>query len=834
MTDPTLESAASADSLPPGGLSSPEAARRLAEHGPNILVPRSRFSALLHWLKTLADPMTLLLLVAAVVYFALGEERDAWVLIVSIIPIFAVDLFLEARTDRALKGIRAMTVRTARVLRDSVRVEIPVEALVPGDRVLIEEGEIFPADGVLVEGSNVEVDESPLTGESVPVPKEPGDPRRSEVYAGTRVLYGRGSIRLLSTGRETRYGQIGHKMAEMEEERTPLQRKIGALVIRLGLGAAAVCLLLIAAEKLRGSGWEAAFLAAVSLAIAAIPEEFPVVFSLYLTLGVARLARKKALMRRMVGVETLGSTTVICTDKTGTLTEGRLSVAEQAARNGRDLWEAIVLACEVDPSDPLEKVMVEHAREHGVLAETVHRRWSMVRDYPFDRRAKIMSHVWRDEKGGLFLCAKGAVEGIAGLCRRDPAALEEMQRENSRLAGSGMRVIAVAAARLEGLADRREENERDLAFLGLVGFSDPPRREVKRSLAACREAGIRVVMITGDHPLTAHNIAESIGLDHEDDQIVTGEELERMNEEEFSRRAARANIFARVMPLHKHRLVQALKLRGEVVAMTGDGINDALALKEANIGVAMGMRGTEAARAAATMVLLDDNFQTIVEAVAEGRRVFSRIQKAFRYLITLHTPVLALAVLVPLLGLPLLLVPVIIIWIELIMHPTVALVFEADVGDPRAMSRPPREPSRPLLTAGEMIGSLLTGGSITLAVLALYVFRLRAGSGVPEARSVAVTGLILAENLLVALELLRGTGAAALANRLFWITRALTLGILLLFLYAPLLAGMMQMAPISPRGWMEAAAAACVSTLIVEAVAGMGAALRRGRRLRDV
>jgi len=771
--------------------------------------------------------MTLLLVVAATIYFFLGEVRDGWVLILSIIPIFVVDLFLEARTGRALKAIRAMTLPTARVLRDGEPREIAVEDLVPGDRVFIDEGDVFPADGVLVEGSNVEVDESPLTGESIPVPKEPADPARSRVLAGTRVLYGKGSIVLQATGRATQYGQIGHKMAEMEEERTPLQRKIGVLVTRLAMGAAVACVLLMAIEVLRGSGWEKAFLAAVSLAIAAIPEEFPVVFSLYLTLGVTRLARKKTLMRRMVGVETLGSTTVICSDKTGTLTEGKLAVAEHFHKDGENFWEAVILACEVDPTDPLEKVLLEHAREHGVSTEAAHARWKMVRDYPFDRRAKIMSHVWQDDAGRLMISAKGAVEGITERCRTGAGVLEEIHRENEQLAGVGMRVIAVASAPLQDLSESREENERDLTFLGLVGFSDPPRPEVKHSLAACREAGIRVIMITGDHPLTAHNIAESIGLEHEDDQIVTGEELESLDDAELSRRAARANIFARVMPIHKHRLVEALKSRGEVVAMTGDGINDALALKEANIGVAMGGRGTEVARAAATMVLLDDNFQTIVEAVAEGRRVFSRIQKAFRYLITLHTPIILLAILVPLMDLPLLLVPIIIIWLELIMHPTVALVFEADVGDPLAMKRPPRDPAKPLLTARELLSSLLTGVSITAAILLLYLYQIRTGTPPAESRAVAVAGLILAENFLVGLELFRGTGKPALSNRLFWITRALTLAILLIFLYSPFVARMMQLAPISIHGWMEALLAAFLSTFAVEGVSRLSRAAER-------
>jgi Ca2+-transporting ATPase len=807
------------DTDPENGLSSAEARKRFLEYGPNVLVPKSRFDFFWHWLKTLADPMILLLLLAALVYFLLGEVRDGWVLVGSIAPIWLVDLALEARTGRALKKLRELNRPFAAVLRDGRVQQISSEEIVPGDLLLIKEGDLPPADGFLAEGNNVEMDEAPLTGESIPVPKIAGGAEVSAIFAGTSVTAGQGKVLVTATGKKTRYGQIGHRMAEIREEQTPLQRKIGGLVKKLLAGAVLACFVVLAIELARGAGWGKAFLSAVSLAIAAVPEEFPIVFTLYLTMGVFRLAKKKALLRHMVGVETLGATTVICADKTGTLTEGKLTVAEHPEGENDELfWRTIVLACEPNPTDLLEKVLVEHAREHGIIPEKLLAEWKLLHDYPFDLKGKYMSHVWQNASGETVICAKGAMEGIVSRCNTDAEAKSKLQEENERLTRTGMRLIAVAFGRLPRFAESRVENEKHLSCLGLVGFNDPPRPEVSRSIAECRRAGIRVIMVTGDHPLTAHHIAEAIGLEHEDDQIAIGTELEELNAEAFAQKAARANIFARLMPQQKHRLVRALKQKGEVVAMTGDGINDALALKEAHIGVAMGRRGTEVSRAAAAMVLLDDNFQTIVEAVKEGRQIFSKIEKAFRYLITFHVPIIFLAVAAPLLGLPLVLLPVIIIWLELIMHPTVALVFEADRGDPEAMQKPPRDPARPVLTGRELATTVATGASIGLAVLGLFYYQLATGSPAAESRSIAITALILSELFLVAIELSRREAAAAFKNRFFWITRAATFAVLLLSLYFPPMAQTMQLAPIYFHDWLEALGVALVSTLWVEGI----------------
>lgn len=795
----------------------------MEQFGPNVLVPKSRFDFLKRWLKTFGDPMILLLLLAALVYFFLGETRDGWVLVGSIIPIWLVDFALEARTNRVLKRIRQLTVPVASVLRDGAEKQVPSEELVPGDILIIKEGDILPADGILIEGQNVEMDEAPLTGESVPVPKAAGESGQSEVFAGTSVTAGQGKVLVTATGEKTRYGQIGHLLAEIAEERTPLQKKIGGLVKQLLIGAIFACLLVLAIELLRGAGWGKAFLSAVSLAIAAVPEEFPIVFTLYLTMGVFRLAKKKALVRHIAGVETLGATTVICADKTGTLTEGKLTVAEHPEGENDELfWRTIVLACEPNPTDLLEKVLVEHAREHNVAPEKLLAEWKLVRDYPFDLKGKYMSHVWKNSLGELVICAKGAVEGITARCKTNGPTKKLLQEENERLTKSGMRVIAVAFGKPPRFSDRREENEKHLTCLGLVGFKDPPRPEVARSIAECTRAGIRVIMVTGDHPLTAHHIAEAIGLEHEDDQIAIGTELDELNGESFAQKAARANIFARLLPQQKHRLVKALKNRGEIVAMTGDGINDALALKEAHIGVAMGKRGTEVSRAAATMVLLDDNFQTIVEAIKEGRQIFSKIEKAFRYLITFHVPIIFLAVAAPLLGLPLLLLPVIIIWLELIMHPTVALVFETDRGDPEAMVKPPRDPKQPVLTGTELFTSVATGVSIGLAILLLFWHQLHVGADEKEARATALASLILAEIFLVALELSRRAGSQVWRNLFFWGTRVLTLGVLLFFLYFPPMAKAMQLAPLGASNWLEVLAVALVSTFLVEGVLYFG------------
>ncbi len=746
------------------------------------------------------------------------------------VPIALVTLVLEARAERTLERLHQLTAPKAAVWRDGQRCLIPAEEVVPGDLVLLHEGDIVPADGSLVAGRQVAVDESALTGESVPAIKDAeGEETERAVYAGTTVLSGRGIAVVTATGAATHYGRIGTLVADIRPPATPLQRLIRRLIGRLAVGAGVFSLAVIGVELTRGAGWGAALIAGVSLAIAAIPEEFPMVFTLYLTLGAWRLTRQRALIRRLAGVETLGSTTVICTDKTGTLTFGHLDVAALVANDGalaaqapmhdaaRSVLEAALLASEPHPFDPLEQALVRYAAANGIDAAAVQRGELLV-DYPFDPVGKYVTHVWRRD-GRSAVYAKGSIEGLLSRCAATPG-VEHLRAAHDALAARGMRVIAVAAGDLSTISNDRAVNERALRLIGLVAFSDPIRPGVREALVECRAAGIRVMVITGDHPATARAVATELGLLHGDDRsVVTGADVDAADDARLAQIVRTAVVFARVQPEHKHRLVRALRAQGEVTAMTGDGVNDAPALREADIGVAMGQRGTEVARAAATMVLLDDNFATIVAAVREGRRIFENLRRSFTYLIAFHPPLLLGALVIPLLGHPLLLLPVHLVWLELIVHPTASLVFEADPASPELMRRPPRPPDRSMLTVLDFVRALGEGVAVFLGVLILYLTALRHGAPLTEARALALATMVFGQSVLVLLERspdrplwqtsLRG-------NRMLPFILAASVGSVPLVVLLPPLAHLLKLAPLDARQWAAAVLVALLSTLWVE------------------
>jgi Ca2+-transporting ATPase len=813
------------------GLTGAQARRLLAQHGPNLLVPPKRRSGLVFLLlRAFADPMAVLLLVAGATYLALGDVEDAIVVLAALIPITAVTLVLEARSERALDQLGKMTAPTATVVRDEESLIVPAEELVPGDLVVLHEGDIAPADGLLVSGGPLLLDESALTGESLPVHKNALGVER-EIYAGTSVLAGRGRVRLTTTGGATRYGLIGALVARIKQSSPPLERVIHRLVVRLGVVAALLCALVAAIEFARGAGWAAAVIAGVSLAIAAIPEEFPMVYTLYLSLGAWRLARGRALIRRLAGVETLGSTTVICADKTGTLTLGQLDVggvwaegesfAQGTAINeaARRVLEAAVLASEPVPFDPLEQALVRYAGTEGIDVAALHRR-DLARDYPFDPKHRYNSHVWRNGGGSAGIYAKGALEGVLERATASPELRDQVLAANHQLASAGMRVLGVAAGQLPAGPGEREQDETALQLVGLVAFMDPLRPGVAEALDECRRAGIRVVMITGDHPVTAHAVADGLGLPHDHGHLLaTGEELDAASEAGVSDLVAQVNIFARTRPEQKYKLVRALRARGEVVAMTGDGINDAPALREADIGVALGRRGTAVARESATLVLLDDNFATIVNAVRDGRRIFDNLGKAFGYVVAFHVPLVLAALVVPLLGVPLLLLPVHLIVLELVMHPTASIVFEADPAAPDIMRRPPRGTGSGLLAGGHLWLAVVQGVALFLGVLGLYLWSLH--TGVPEngARALALVALVLGESALVFVQrdMARPLWRADIpTTRTVWVSRAITLALLVAAVYFAPLSRLLHIVAIGPREWALALVVAVVATAWVE------------------
>jgi Ca2+-transporting ATPase len=814
------------------GLTSEQAATRLASDGPNRIVPERRQGRLGRLLRPLADPMVVLLLVAAPTYAAIGDLTDAIITLAAIVPIAVVGWVLEARAERTLEQLRRLTAPTATVWRDGRHLVVPAEQLVVGDLVWLHEGDVIPADGEVVQLTQLLVGESALTGESLPVAKTVrATGEEHTVLAGTTVLSGRAIARVTATGPRTRYGAIGTLVAQLRQPPTPLQRAVGRLVRAFGVVAAGFCAAVIAAELARGAGWGQAVIAGVSLAIAAVPEEFPMVYTLYLALGAWRLARDRALVRRLPGVETLGSTTVICTDKTGTLTQGRLAVVGLATPAGRRLGDgeptaeerallqAAVLACEPDPFDPLDVAVTAHAADRGVDVDALHTA-HLVADHPFDPHDKYLTHTWRLPDGAWRVAAKGAIEGILAHAHADPAARQAVEAANQAFAADGMRVIAVAAGTLDrGPTGSRADDEAGLRLLGLVAFNDPVREGVAAALAACRSAGIRVVLVTGDHPATAHAVAEGLDLPHGDhagtDLIATGDDLDRAGPDQLDRLATSANVFARTRPEQKHLLVQALRRQGQVVAMTGDGINDGPALREADIGVAMGQRGTEVAREAATMVLLDDNFATIVTAVKGGRRIFDNLRRAFAYLVAFHPPLLLAALLIPLLGQPLLLLPVHLVLLELLLHPVVSLAFEADPPPSDLMTRPPRKPGSGL--AGRTLWRPASLGlTLAAAVIGVYLAALGRGWPVEQARALGFVTLLTGQLLLLFVErspqrpLWRAR--LPLTRTLAWITVAL-LGAILAAVYLPPLAALLKLDPFPATAWLAVAALAAAATL---------------------
>ena len=786
---------------PPGsltGLSSTEAAARLRALGPNLIVPDERTSGwwAVVW-RSVSEPMSILLMVAAITYLLLGNAVDGIVAMVALVPIVGVSVVLERRAERALDELAALAAPTARVWRDDRWQVVPAASVVPGDVVGLQEGGIVPADGTLVPTTVIVVDESSLTGESQPVTKSNAT---DLVWAGTTVLNGRGTMTVAATGSATQYGRIGHLVAETGITRTPLEASIRVLVLRLGMVAGLFALLVGLVTLIQNGSWGDAIIAGVSLGMAAIPEEFPLVFTLYLALGARRITRHRALVRRLTGVETLGSTTVICTDKTGTLTLGALDVAHVVPVGGQTpetLLEAAVLASEVSPFDPLDRAIIARADAGGVDVDGL-QGGTLVADFEFDPATKNVTHVW-DAHGAWVVASKGALEGILSITGPEPGTRDWAEREMARLGAEGVRVIGVASGTLRRFTGDRREAEASLRFLGLIGFIDPTRPEVPQAIAECRDAGIRIVMITGDHPVTARSVADGLGL--ADDGVVTGDDLDEMDT------VPSASVFARIRPEQKHRIVSDLRAQGEVVAMTGDGINDAPALREADIGVAMGLRGTAVAREAATLVLLDDNFATIVQAVREGRRIFTNLRNAFAYLVAFHVPLLVLALLIPLLGEPLLLLPFHLIALEFLLHPVVALAFENDPAPADIMTRPPRRTGEGLLGRW-LVPPAVRGLMLAAGTAGLYLFHLP--DGTESARAVALACLFIGELLLVLTERSRRTGTR---NRvLLPLLAAGALIVAVLFLL-PSAQGLMAIAPTTPRSWLLAGGVATATTL---------------------
>lgn len=739
----------------PAGLDPDTAAQRLRDEGPNELgIGQRRTLQGMAW-EVVREPMFLLLLGAGAVYLAMGDAHEALVLLGFVIIIMALTVLQERRTDNALEKLRDLSSPRARVLRGGQTLRIPGREVVREDVLLLAEGDRVPADGELLQAHELAADESMLTGESEAVAKQlPGE----RMFAGTLVVSGQGVIRATATGRRTELGRIGQSLQAIELQASPLREEVARLTRRLVVVGLLLCLALaLIFWALRGS-WLDAMLAGITLAMGILPQELPVIMIVFLALAARRLAGQQVLTRRLNAIETLGQTTVLCVDKTGTLTENRMAVAALAVgeqtldlRNlasadlpefFHELLEYAVLASEIDPHDPMERAFHALAGQQLEGTAHLHPKWTLAREYELSPQLLAMSHLWRNSTmpNHDVVAAKGAPEAVAALCHLPDARRDQLAAQADHMADSGLRVLGVARARHPAGSDwPDQQHDFNFEWVGLVGLADPLRAEVPAAVAQCRRAGIRMVMITGDHPRTAAAIAAQAGI--ESTSVLTGDDIAAMNESALAHRVASVNIFARVKPQQKLTLVQALKAQGEVVAMTGDGVNDAPALKAAHIGIAMGQRGTDVAREAAALVLLQDDFSSIVQAIALGRRTFANLRQAMVYTLAVHVPIVGLALLPVLLGLPLVLAPLHIAFLELVIDPACSLVFEAEEGSADLMAQPPRRTTEPLLSGWHLALSLGQGGLVMAVVVGVYAWML--GQDVPAAMASTAAFVVL-------------------------------------------------------------------------------------------
>jgi len=757
------------------GLSEDEAARRLALDGYNEL-PSARPRGLLAIaLSVVREPIFLLLLACGGVYLLLGDAREAAMLLGFVFVVVALTLFQERKTERALEALRDLSSPRALVIRGAEQRRIPGREVVRGDVVVLSEGDRVPADAVLASCTNLAVDESLLSGESVPVGKAPGQGEGTEmgrpggehtpfVFSGTLVVQGKGIARVLATGGRTETGRIGKALATLEEEPTRIQRDTAVVVKRVaGVGLVLAAIVAAAYGATRGD-WLNGLLVGITLAMAILPEELPVVLTVFLGLGAWRISKRRVLTRRVPAVEMLGATTVLCVDKTGTVTQNRMTLVSlgvgdavyQVGERGpalpehfHELLEFSVLASHRDPFDPMERAIRAAGLELLAATEHLHTDWALVEEYPLSPELLAMSRVWRSpDLQHYVVAAKGAPEAIVDLCHLDTGAADAVFRQVDRFARSGLRVLGIAKAGFRETQLPAIQHDFEFEFLGLVGLLDPVRSGVPEAISEAREAGIRVIMITGDHPETALNIARQIGL-RSAGGAMTGAELDGLDDRQLQARLPLVNIFCRVAPEQKLRLVNALKAKGEVVAMTGDGVNDAPALKAAHIGIAMGGRGTDVAREAAALVLLDDDFSSIVEAIKVGRRIFDNLRKAVAFLVSAHVPIVGLSIVPVLMGWPLILMPIHILFLQLIIDPACSLVFEAEPEEPGIMRRPPRPSDASLFERGQLLRGVAQGLILIIVLLGLYAFTLHGSDGDPHARALAFASLVVASLALI-------------------------------------------------------------------------------------
>jgi Ca2+-transporting ATPase len=822
------------------GLSSAEVKRLQQQYGKNELMPQKKESFLRKVLHIICEPMFLLLIVAAVIYFILGEPRDGAIMLIFVLGIISIDVIQEWKTDKTLSALTDLSAPQITVIRDNRETVIASTELVPGDLIMIHEGVKIPADGIFIKCNDLCVDESSLTGEAEGVWKvttENAAPnndywRKDYCYAGTLVTQGTGTVLVDKIGVETEYGKIGMNVASAPAEATPLQKQTGRLV-KTCAGIAGVLFALVGVvtyfnipDHPIGDRLIESVLSGITLAMAMIPEEFPVILTVFLSMGAWRLAKKQSLVRKLPSVETLGSVSVLCVDKTGTITMNQMTVQESWALDGDEhtLIETMGLGCETDANDPMEKAMLDYCDSHGISKAHLFN-GELISEYAFTNELKMMGHVWR-RNGRLVIVAKGSPERVLTICDLSETDREITEHKILEMSKEGLRVIAVAMA--EPVSEDKIPSsitECRLWLCGLIGLADPPRESVKSDIAICRQAGIRVVMITGDNGITASSIAKKIGMENSE-HIITGDMLNAMSDDELREAVKTVSIFSRVIPEHKMRIVKAFKDNGEIVAMTGDGVNDAPALKYADIGIAMGKRGSEVSREAADLILMDDNFTTIVETVKDGRRIYDNIRKAVGYVFTIHIPIALTSLLAPILGVApsaLMLLPLHVVLLELLIDPTCSIVLERQPAETDIMTRKPRDPKTKLLDTKTLLKSVIQGLVVFAASFGTY-YTVLAGDvdNAPVARAMGLAVIMLSNLFLVQVnssdhDFVGHSMALLSKDRVMWAVTIGTLVMLGIILYTPL-SVFLKLAALSVGQFFTALGMAAAAVLWYEVV----------------
>jgi len=756
------------------GLSTKTVNDRLLANGFNELPSQKKKGLIRLVLSVLSEPMLLLLVITGVIYLLIGSRNDALMLLGGALVIVFITIVQERKTENALEELKKLSNPRTYVIRNGVRQRIFSREIVVGDLIELREGDRVPADAIVTDQTNLTVDESILTGESVQVRKtastelkeitKPGGDDLPFVYSGTLVTQGRGHAVVLKTGVKTEIGKIGVSLSEIREESTLLKKETAKLVRTFAFVGLSLCIALALVIGLTKNDWTGALLSGLTLGMSMIPEEFSVILLVFLTLGSLRLSRRKVLTRHSAAIETLGATSVLCVDKTGTLTLNKMRLVGLMAngefillKNSRNvlnesfhkLLEYSVLASHNDKFDPIEKEIFSRGIKLFGSHDHIHETWKLIREYPISSKLLAISHVWKSRASDNFIVAtKGAPETIIELCHVSATKKAALLSLISEMSSNGLRVIGVAKAEFKGDDLPDKQHDYNFEFVGFLGFVDPIKKSIKQSVSECHRASVRVVMITGDYPGTAKFIAKQIGLKNPD-EYIDGSELERMDKRSLCERIKTVNVFARVVPAQKLIIVNALKANGDIVAMTGDGVNDAPALKSAQVGIAMGKRGTDVAREASDIVLLNDDFNSIVHGVKLGRRIFDNLRKSMSFIFSIHFPIAGIALLPALLNLPPVLFPAHIAFLELIIDPACSTVFESEKEEPYIMERPPRDLKKPLFDKKTSVLSMLQGLSLFAVVLLVYLISINTGMSEDTVRSTTFITIVFGNLMLI-------------------------------------------------------------------------------------